>query len=689
MNREAESMRQMVAQFLYGIERYNPENLATLERYVQVQSQENAYDLEANIAVLKFYQFNQRYNIEVTSQILLKALTNLPHTDFALCKCLLNEQTCKESPIDQICYLADLLESSDFPTFWNRVYSVPDLYIKISGFQDSIRKFVCHVVGITFQTINKYLLSELLGNIDDSALKVWVKKYGWKEIENNLIFVSNQDENIKTKNITEEISFDKLVDVILLFGVLNALIFNPKSAAKNYKKFKGLFDKFEEVYFNYVYRRVSDCSHSPISSIPGSKVFLIDRKTEDYGWTFKLSQREKECINLGSFNYLGFSETVENEVQEIWASIDKYGVEINPSFAVTGQTSLHLELEKLTAEFLGIEDAVVYSTGFSTNALNLPVILSKDCLVLSDQKNHASMILGIRLAGSKVVKYAHRNLEDLEKKLIENIKANQENNYQLFSKILIATESIYSMDGTIINLEKMIALKKKYKAYLFIDDAHGVGVIGSNCRGIIGKFNILPSDIDILMGTYSKAFASNGGFIAGSKDLINHIRKHSYSLYGSLMPAATVQKAILSINKLMSYDVPKGNIIGDRLRALTKYFRKRLKSMGLNIVGDEDSQIVPWVLGSISAVAFVIRELKKRNVAAAGVIYPATSLTAARIRFNVSASHTEEDIDKVVPVKSILRMKVDLNGILRNSDREFKAESIDINSSAIAIVLAP
>lgn len=146
---------------------------------------------------------------------------------------------------------------------------------------------------------------------------------------------------------------------------------------------------------------------------------------------------------------------------------------------------MHLELEKLTAEFLGIEDAVVYSTGFSTNALNLPVILSKDCLVLSDQKNHASMILGIRLAGSKVVKYAHRSrycfivnlfqklehqltrvildLEDLEKKLIENIKANQENNYQLFSKILIATESIYSMDGTIINLEKMIALKKKYK----------------------------------------------------------------------------------------------------------------------------------------------------------------------------------------------------------------------------------
>ncbi|XP_065216735.1 eukaryotic translation initiation factor 3 subunit K [Planococcus citri] len=210
----AEAMRQNVAQFLNGIERYNPVNLPTLERYVEVQSQENAYDLEANIAVLKLYQFNQQYNIDITSQILLKALTNLPHTDFALCKCLLSEQMCKEAPISQIVYLADLLESCNFQQFWASIYSMPDLYAKIQGFQDSIRKFVCHVVGITFQSINKHSLCELLGNIDEGSMKKWVKKYGWKEIENGLIFISNQDENIKTKNISEEISFEKLVDIL-------------------------------------------------------------------------------------------------------------------------------------------------------------------------------------------------------------------------------------------------------------------------------------------------------------------------------------------------------------------------------------------------------------------------------------------------------------------------------------------
>ncbi|KAK4886128.1 hypothetical protein RN001_002399 [Aquatica leii] len=206
----AEAMKQTVATMLKGIERYNPDNLPTLERYVEVQSRENAYDLEANLAVLKLYQLNpQGFNIDITSQILLKALTNFPHTDFILCKCLLNERQLSEEPINQIMYLGDILEQCDFQIFWKRVHSMPELTQRIAGFLDSIRKFVCHVVGITYQRVDRVHLAELLGDVDDLTLKHWVKKYGWKE-EGALIFIANQDENIKTKNINEKIDFDNV-----------------------------------------------------------------------------------------------------------------------------------------------------------------------------------------------------------------------------------------------------------------------------------------------------------------------------------------------------------------------------------------------------------------------------------------------------------------------------------------------
>ncbi|GFG38211.1 hypothetical protein Cfor_03814 [Coptotermes formosanus] len=211
----AEAMRQTVAKMLTGIERYNPENLQTLESYVDYQSRENTYDLEANLAVLKLYQFNpHRYNSNITCQILLKALTNFPHTDFVLCKCLLSEKHLAEPQIGHIMYLADILESCDFQQFWDRVHSVPELCSQITGFHDSIRKFVCHVVGITFQTVDRVVLAKLLGGVDDQTLKHWVKKYGWREEDNGMIFIANQDENIKTKNITEKIDFESAAAIM-------------------------------------------------------------------------------------------------------------------------------------------------------------------------------------------------------------------------------------------------------------------------------------------------------------------------------------------------------------------------------------------------------------------------------------------------------------------------------------------
>nr|XP_051703083.1 eukaryotic translation initiation factor 3 subunit K isoform X1 [Oryctolagus cuniculus] len=204
-----EQMRANVGKLLKGIDRYNPENLATLERYVETQAKENAYDLEANLAVLKLYQFNPAFfQTTVTAQILLKALTNLPHTDFTLCKCMIDQAHQEERPIRQILYLGDLLETCHFQAFWQALDENMDLLEGITGFEDSVRKFICHVVGITYQHIDRWLLAEMLGDLTDSQLKMWMSKYGWSADESGQIFICSQEESIKPKNIVEKIDFD-------------------------------------------------------------------------------------------------------------------------------------------------------------------------------------------------------------------------------------------------------------------------------------------------------------------------------------------------------------------------------------------------------------------------------------------------------------------------------------------------
>uniref|UniRef100_A0A9J7YS42 Eukaryotic translation initiation factor 3 subunit K n=1 Tax=Cyprinus carpio carpio TaxID=630221 RepID=A0A9J7YS42_CYPCA len=229
-----EQMRANVGKLLRGIDRYNPENLSTLERYVDTQARENAYDLEANLAVLKLYQFNPAYfQTTVTAQILLKALTNLPHTDFTLCKCMIDQThvslMCtsgdwlpgslrlsqqEERPIRQILYLGNLLETCHFQSFWASLEENRDLIDGITGFEDSVRKFICHVVGITYQNIEHRLLAEMLGDPLDTQVKVWMNKYGWTENEDGQIFIHSQEECVKPKNIVEKIDFESVSSIM-------------------------------------------------------------------------------------------------------------------------------------------------------------------------------------------------------------------------------------------------------------------------------------------------------------------------------------------------------------------------------------------------------------------------------------------------------------------------------------------
>lgn len=182
-----------------------------------------------------------------------------------------------------------------------------------------------------------------------------------------------------------------------------------------------------------------------------------------------------------------------------------------------GTTSLHIELEQLTAQFVGVEDSIVFGMGFATNALNLPAFLSPGCLVLSDEKNHASIILGLRLSGSTIRVFKHNNMEHLEKQLQDAIIKGQPKGGAPWKKILIIAEGVYSMEGSIVKLPEIVALKKKYKAYLYLDEAHSIGAMGPRGRGVVDYYGVDPNDVDILMGTFTKSFASSGGYIAGSK----------------------------------------------------------------------------------------------------------------------------------------------------------------------------
>jgi len=201
---------------LKGIERYNPNNIQTLEHYVDVQVDENGYDLEANLALLKLYQFNPNMlNMEFVCKVLLKSLANLPHSDFLLCKSLLSVEILENPMVKDIQSMAELLETCNFKVFWEKSRKdFAKLTRAIAGFEDCMRKFVCHVISTTFQRIPEERLCELLGLQDEALLNQWIAKNGWATGDGNYVTITNQDESIKTKKITEKIDLESVAGIM-------------------------------------------------------------------------------------------------------------------------------------------------------------------------------------------------------------------------------------------------------------------------------------------------------------------------------------------------------------------------------------------------------------------------------------------------------------------------------------------
>lgn len=259
-------------------------------------------------------------------------------------------------------------------------------------------------------------------------------------------------------------------------------------------------------------------------------------------------------------------------------------------------------MEQLTAQFLGVDDAMVFSMGFATNTMNLPALISHDCLVVSDEKNHASIVLGIRLSGAEIKIYKHNNMQSLENILKNAIIEGQPTTQMPWRKIFVLFEGVFSMDGSIAKLPEIIQLKKKYKFYIYLDEAHSIGAVGDHGRGVVELLGINPKDIDILMGTFTKSFGSAGGYIAGSKTLINYLKVNSHdNCYGSSMSPPIAQQILTSMKIIMGVNGSKDG--EERIQTLarnTKYFRRNLAKLGVIIYGNEKSPVVPMMVYNFS-----------------------------------------------------------------------------------------
>lgn len=242
--------------------------------------------------------------------------------------------------------------------------------------------------------------------------------------------------------------------------------------------------------------------------------------------------------------------------------------------------------------------------GFATNALNLPSLISPGCLVVSDEKNHASIILGLRLSGATVKVYSHNDVKSLDRVIENAIVHGQPKSGAPWKKIFIICEGVFSMEGSIVKLPEIVAIKKKYNAYIYLDEAHSIGATGPRGRGITDYYGIDPNDIDILMGTFTKSFGSAGGYIAGSKTLINFLRVNSHAhCYATSMSPPVAQQVLTSMSIIMGKDgTREGQRRINQLARNTNYFRRRLAQIGVITYGHEDSPVVPMLVYLFSKI---------------------------------------------------------------------------------------
>ncbi|KAJ5937915.1 Pyridoxal phosphate-dependent transferase major region subdomain 2 [Penicillium verhagenii] len=456
--------------------------------------------------------------------------------------------------------------------------------------------------------------------------------------------------------------------ILIAFGHVRDF-FGKRFREENYRHLKArngygaLNSDFDNFYVRRLKLRINDCFERPVTGVPGRTITLIDRATDDYNHHFYLTGTTTDTLNLSSYNYLGFAQS-EGPCADISEdSVRKYGISTPSTRAEAGTQDLHVEVEDLIAKFVGKEASMVYSMGFGTNASIFPALVSKGCLLISDELNHASIRFGARLSGASIAMFKHNDMRDLEIKLREAISQGQPRTHRPWKKILVVVEGLYSMEGSMCNLPGLVELKHRYKFHLFVDEAHSIGAIGPLGKGVCDFFSIPTSEVDVLMGTLTKSFGANGGYIAADKAMIDKLRATSSGIFYGEAPAPAVLTQISSALRIIKGDLVPGQG-EERLQRLafnSRYLRLGLKRLGFIVYGHDDSPIIPVLLFNPAKMPAFSHEMLKRKISVVVVGYPATPLVSSRARFCVSAAHTKDDLDRVLracdEIGNVLQLK--------------------------------
>ncbi|WVR03753.1 hypothetical protein IAU60_000748 [Kwoniella sp. DSM 27419] len=463
--------------------------------------------------------------------------------------------------------------------------------------------------------------------------------------------------------------------------------------------YAALNSDFDSFYTRRLKQRLEDCFARPVTGVAGRTIVCYDRFSTDQNKTFNMTGNTTRALNVSSYNYLGFASSTGGCADAVETCIKRYGVSGAGPRHDASTLDLHVQTENLVAKFVGQEAAMVVSMGYATNSTNIPALVGKGCLVISDEFNHASIRFGVRLSGASLRCYKHNDMHDLEKLLREVISQGQPRTHRPWKKIMVIVEGLYSMEGSLVPLPLLLDLKRRYKFYLYVDEAHSIGAMGPNGRGVCDYFGVDAREVDILMGTFTKSFGAAGGYVAGSKAVIDRLRLRSHATcyaesvsppvltqivasMGSIMgvapplaaPAEDDRSDTMSISSRPSTYGPAPSSIlpawmklplnllngtegRERLRRLafnSRYLSTGLRKLGFIIYGHRDSPIIPLLIYHPGKMPWFSQMMldrigaDKTPIVVVVVAYPATPLITSRVRFCLSASHTKHDIDLIL-----------------------------------------
>lgn len=353
----------------------------------------------------------------------------------------------------------------------------------------------------------------------------------------------------------------------------------------------------------------------------------------------RVKRNNQEFIMMASNNYLGLTHDLRVQQAAKYA-VEQYGTGSGGARLTSGTFPLFNELELGIADFKHTEQALVFNTGYMANVGTITALMNKNSIIISDELNHASIIDGCRLSGARIERYNHKDIEHAEH-ILKNYKSSHK---------MIITDGVFSMDGDIAPLDKLYELGKEYNALLMVDDAHSTGVLG-NGRGTAHHFGLI--DVDVQLGTLSKALGSVGGYVAGRKELIEYLVNYSRSfIFSTALSPADIGAALEALTI-----VKNEPLVVDQLNENTVYMANKLQSMGIEC--DDETPIFPIIVGDNERALLLAYELELRGIIITAIRPPTVPVGESRLRMTVTAAHSQEQLDYVA--NTLRDLLVDIN----------------------------